>query len=929
MFLDELGLSGDFSDAMRATIRLLLRQVRPFLARRDGRTDFFYEAFQIAARRRYAREEPDSCRWHTRLARTCERWSELEGATGRYALRNLVHHSVEAGNCAAAAEALTDFAYHHERLRALGREDIEDVTADFSLPLGESEFSSELRARYRTWKRFHSQSSHLLRRTEHPPGLPQTTLFQLAMAHSDTSPVTAGAERWLEEVGSEVHWLRLLGRSVECYPSSCLRTFEQTRGLYPVAAWALLPDGRRAVSGFRISGTVALWDLDTGKCLRIFEGHSRDVCAIASLPDGRRVISGSHDGSLKLWNVETGQCLRTFLGHTRSVTTVAIVPTRVSAISGSVDGTLRLWDVETGQCLRTFRGHAGVVRAVAIHPDGRRALSAGDDETLRLWEIETGSCSREIREHAGTPALLSDGRRVLSSSSKMFEIWDLESGRRLRTFEKHGNWVRFALSADTRRAISGSEDGKLSLYDVETGKCLHTIEAHTSGVNSVLLFPDGRHALSGGQDGTAKFWDLETSPPPCAPSSPEDKGHASLIETVAILPDGRRALSGGWDHTIKLWDIDRARCLRTLKGHRGQVECLGLLLDGRRALSSSADRTIKLWDLETGEVMRTFQPEVREGHTIAILSDGRRVLLRNQETIKVWDLEQGRCLHTLQGHTAMVSGVAVASDGRRAVSWSSDKTIRVWDLDAGQCLHTLTVPYIKSGGAGLLPVGLLPDGRRAVLGEFGGTLGLWDLETGKCLQMHEDCMWWCQSIAISPDAPRVAGFSSYLKILDFDANRGLAAWEPDDKSIRSCAIRADLVAIGTQSGEVLFLKLMPPGRITPETSRATWHPSRPLLAVARANGTILVQAWHPASQYIEELARCPGSPVERLQWSCDGAHLRVVARDGTARILDATTLHEAAAPAHPWADPRDLSSDNQWRAVIRDGRLDLTPAGKE
>ena len=146
--------------------------------------------------------------------------------------------------------------------------------------------------------------------------------------------------------------------------------------------------------------------------------------------------------------------------------------------------------------------------------------------------------------------------------------------------------------------------------------------------------------------------------------------------------------------------------------------------------------------------------------------------------------------------------------------------------------------------------------------------------------------------------------------------------------MKCCAPSSEIFVAGTEGGEVLFLKLMPPGRVAPETTAATWHPSGPLLAVARANGTILVQAWHPASQYIEELARCPGSPVERLQWSRDGAHLLAIARDGSERSLDSATLHEGSAPACPWSDPRDISPDGQWCAVIHNGRLEIVPARK-
>ncbi len=67
-----------------------------------------------------------------------------------------------------------------------------------------------------------------------------------------------------------------------------------------------------------------------------------------------------------------------------------------------------------------------------------------------------------------------------------------------------------AVLADGRRAVSGSWDGTLRLWDLETGKSLRTLEGHTDWVSAVAVLADGRRALSGSEDGTLRLWDLET-----------------------------------------------------------------------------------------------------------------------------------------------------------------------------------------------------------------------------------------------------------------------------------------------------------------------------------------------------------------------------------------------------------------------------------
>ena len=81
---------------------------------------------------------------------------------------------------------------------------------------------------------------------------------------------------------------------------------------------------------------MRLWDLATGQSLRTLEGHTDAVSAVAVLPDGRRALSGSDDNTLRLWDLASGETLRTLEGHTARVSAVAVLPDGSRALSGSV-----------------------------------------------------------------------------------------------------------------------------------------------------------------------------------------------------------------------------------------------------------------------------------------------------------------------------------------------------------------------------------------------------------------------------------------------------------------------------------------------------------------------------------------------------------------------------------------------------------------
>src|SRR5262249_58404957 len=83
-----------------------------------------------------------------------------------------------------------------------------------------------------------------------------------------------------------------------------------------------------------------------------------------------------------------------------------ILGTRRGLLMG-IGGTVGLATIGGGAaiCLasdrltRTFKGHSDFVTSVALLWDGRTALSGSMDKTLMLWEVETGRLLRTLAEH--------------------------------------------------------------------------------------------------------------------------------------------------------------------------------------------------------------------------------------------------------------------------------------------------------------------------------------------------------------------------------------------------------------------------------------------------------------------------------------------------------------------------------------------------
>jgi WD40 repeat protein len=294
------------------------------------------------------------------------------------------------------------------------------------------------------------------------------------------------------------------------------------------------------------------------------------------------------------------------------------------------------------------------------------------------------------------------------SSSRMFLI---------NTIDGHSSYVNYlVISPDGNKLVSGSADKKIKIWDLSTGKQVRTLLENSIHVNYFAISPDWQAIATGGPDNTIKIWDFLTGKEIRTIS-----GHSSYVNYLVISFDGKKLASASADNTIKIWDLSTGKELRTLVGHSGWVNTLAISSDGKQLVSASADNTIKIWDLSTGKELRTLRGHTSPVRPIAISSDGKKLVSGSADsTIKIWDLSTGKERLTLTGHTSYVNSLAISPDGKKLVSASADNTIKIWDFLTGEEIRTLTghTSYVNS-------LAISPDGNRLVSAGADSTIKIW------------------------------------------------------------------------------------------------------------------------------------------------------------------------------------------------------------
>ena len=428
-----------------------------------------------------------------------------------------------------------------------------------------------------------------------------------------------------------------------------------------VNAVAFSPDGRFVLTGSgnddsdsgRTSGckdcSARLWDVTTGKEIRQFVGHARQVSSVTFSPDGQFVLTGSHDKSVRLWNVADGKEVRRFNEHTAQVNSVAFSPDGALVLSGDGDfwssTTALLWDVTTTKVIHRFGGHKHGICSVAFSPDGRLALTGSDnpdpnhleaEATVLLWDVATGKEVRHFKGY-GPVAFSPDGSQILTTTEDQDEaqVWKAETGvevKRFATadseagflesaaFSPNGDFVVLALGQKTGGGNTGDLVGKVSLrlYTVTSGKELRRFESLSSELADDLEFSsNGRFLLSGNG-----VWDVK------AGNEIQFKGYA--------YNESELALAGGSKYAIARRALSK---------------------DGRLALTLSSINIVQLWDAAVGKEMFQLNGKVTGLSDVAAFwfaPDGRFFFIlgeieptpdaQKRWTLSCWRIREGKRL---------------------------------------------------------------------------------------------------------------------------------------------------------------------------------------------------------------------------------------------------------------------------------------------
>jgi WD40 repeat protein len=237
------------------------------------------------------------------------------------------------------------------------------------------------------------------------------------------------------------------------------------------------PDGK--LLAMPLSGeAVCIREAATGKLLHRLGGIQR-VGALAFSPDGTllagtdRTYEASSNGQfrLHLWEVATGKRVRLIVGGESYIRDLVFAPDGKSLVVGNG----QRWDVASGKQLRGFDSPGSWVNNVVFTPDGATMIGGGPAGVV-YWDVATGAV-RRLQADSGchVVAISRDGKLLATGDREhRVRLRDVASGAVVAELPGHHRDVTaLAFSPDGKTLASGSRDTTILLWDVPAALAAH------------------------------------------------------------------------------------------------------------------------------------------------------------------------------------------------------------------------------------------------------------------------------------------------------------------------------------------------------------------------------------------------------------------------------------------------------------------------
>ena len=229
---------------------------------------------------------------------------------------------------------------------------------------------------------------------------------------------------------------------------------------------------------------IKLWDAESGQELRTLRGHTSVPTRLALSADGGTLVSASAENTIKVWDTRA-RYENNVLPHQSLILNMALSRDgNMLATSDPNFHTISLWEVPSQRLVYSYTDPEHKARAtVALSPDGKwLAVKWFNRDVLELWDISTEPYKKgptlAVGFSLGLNSNFAPDGQILAfhGTDGAICLWDVTGQKLFCALANHGGVCATAFTADSK-IIATSSDREIRLWDVQSQRRLSTFNA--------------------------------------------------------------------------------------------------------------------------------------------------------------------------------------------------------------------------------------------------------------------------------------------------------------------------------------------------------------------------------------------------------------------------------------------------------------------
>ncbi|MGF1582350.1 MAG: WD40 repeat domain-containing protein [Gemmataceae bacterium] len=331
--------------------------------------------------------------------------------------------------------------------------------------------------------------------------------------------------------------------------------------------------------------------------------------------------------------------------------------------------------------VRTFKGHKNVVYGVAFSPKGKYLVTGSWDKTLKMWDVNSGKVIRTFGGPSGhkemvlTVDVSPDGRYIASGGQdRQLKIWDLPSTDARQQLDAKQELTGVDVSPDGKKLAIAGKDGVVRIHNSADFKKLLELTGHDGEVKSVQFSANGAVVGSSGVDGTLRFWNSANGQLINVIGA-----HEGAVNDLVIHPNNSNAYSVGEDGALRFWQLTAAKP-REFTPMAKDIVVMEVSPDGNQVFTASADQKIRVSNYVNGQRRRELVGATSQVLSAGFNSNASQVAAGMKDgSVVVWNNGNGQIMGKVIAHD-QVTGVSIRPQNDQMATVGSDGLLKVWNL---------------------------------------------------------------------------------------------------------------------------------------------------------------------------------------------------------------------------------------------------------